>query len=157
MVQSSGDDRVDLFRLLVALGIRMRSRMDRRLAEVGLTTQQAAVVTIVEAAEDPPSIEDVRRVLGTTHQNTRQIVESLRRKRLLVVEPDPDDRRARRLIVGPALASTFAAREASDREAVRAWTAALDDDEAAVVVRLLARLVLDDGAAEDDQQDGPRP
>lgn len=145
MVQSSGDDRVDLFRLLVALGIRMRSRMDRRLAEVGLTTQQAVVLTVVETADHSPTISDVQRVLGTTHQNARQLVEVLERKGLLLVDQDPHDRRAKRLRPGPAVAATFGRREDGDRAAVREWTSALDDDEAAVLVRLLARLFADNG------------
>ncbi len=154
MHQSSGDDRVDLFRLLVVLGIRMRSRMDRRLAEVSLTTQQAAVLTTVETADQPPSVADVSRFLGTTHQNTRQIVEALERKGLMVIEPDDNDRRRRLLYLSPAVAERFRDREAGDRQAVAEWTAALDDQQVRTAVRLLDQLAhpTKDVDSEDDSR-----
>jgi DNA-binding MarR family transcriptional regulator len=141
MYQSSGDDRVDLFRLLVALGIRMRSLMDRQLAPDGLTTQQAVVLTMVETADRPLSVADVSRLLGTTHQNTRQIVEALIRKGLLTAELDERDRRSRRLALTARVAEVFEGRDADDRRAVREWTAALDDEQAALAVELLSRLL----------------
>jgi DNA-binding MarR family transcriptional regulator len=141
MYQSSGDDRVDLFRLLVALGIRMRSLMDRQLAPDGLTTQQAVVLTMVETADRPLSVADVSRLLGTTHQNTRQIVEALIRKGLLTAELDERDRRSRRLALTAQVAEVFDGRDADDRRAVREWTAALDDEQAALAVALLSRLL----------------
>jgi DNA-binding MarR family transcriptional regulator len=141
MYKTSGDDRVDLFRLLVALGIRMRAQMDRRLSVIGLTTQQAAVLTFLETSDAALNVRDVSRLLGTTHQNARQIVAALERKGLLVDEPDPDDRRARRLRLTAAVAETFAGREAQDRAAVREWTRCLDDAEVARAVALLGRLL----------------
>jgi DNA-binding MarR family transcriptional regulator len=141
MYQSSGDDRVDLFRLLVALGIRMRSLMDRQLAPDGLTTQQAVVLTMVETADRPLSVADVSRLLGTTHQNTRQLVEALIRKGLLTAELDERDRRSRRLSLTARVAEVFEGRDADDRRAVREWTAALDDEQAALAVELLSRLL----------------
>jgi DNA-binding MarR family transcriptional regulator len=141
MYQGSGDDRVDLFRLLVALGIRMRSLMDRQLAPDGLTTQQAVVLTMVETADRPLSVADVSRLLGTTHQNTRQIVEALIRKGLLTAELDERDRRSRRLALTSRVAEVFEGRDADDRRTVREWTAALDDEQAALAVELLARLL----------------
>lgn len=141
MHQTSGDNRVDLFRLLVALGIRMRALMDRRLAPDGLTTQQAVVLTVVETADEPLCIADVSRLLGTSHQNMRQIVAVLVRKGLLTAEPDDRDRRSLRLALTPRVADVFDGREVDDRAAVREWTAALDDGEVAKAVALLSRLL----------------
>lgn len=141
MYQTSGEPRVDLFRLLVALGIRMRSLMDRRLAADGLTTQQAVVLTLVETAEEPLSVADVSRALGTSHQNTRQIVAALTRKGLVTAVPDARDRRSRCLALTPGVSRIFAGREAGDRAAVGGWTATLDDNEVDVLVDLLARLL----------------
>lgn len=130
---------MDLFRLLVGLGIRMRTLMDQRLAGIGLTTQQAAVLTVVEQL-GTPTITQVSQALGTTHQNTRQIVEALQRKNFLDVAIDPADRRARRLSVTAFVRDTFDPREAEDRTAVHRWTGALTDDECATLVRLLNSL-----------------
>lgn len=134
---------VQLFRTVIGLSSHLRTRMDRRLADVGLTTQQAAVLTVVETAAEPPTLGDVARLLGSSHQNARQIVAALERKGLLEVTVDPGDRRARRLRVTPAVAQVFAARDASDHDEVGQWLGALSEDEQWQVVKLLRRVLAD--------------
>lgn len=128
-----------VFRLILALSMDLRSRMDARLAEIGLTTQQAAVLTFVETAPTPPAQGDVARFLGTTHQNARQVLDSLVRKGLVAIDPDPTDRRVRRVRCTSSVAATFAERDAADHAAVRGWLDALTDDELRQVGALLAR------------------
>lgn len=139
---------IQLFRLLVALGLRLRTKMDQRLAEVGLTTQQAAVLTLVAAAPGAPTLGEVGRQLGTSHQNVRQVVDVLVRKGLLEVIPDPHDRRARRLRSTAEVSRLFAGREAEDEAEVRRWLGALSEDEMRVAVGLLMRVAEDRPAGE---------
>ena len=146
--QGSTDPHIELFRSVVALGMRMRAAMDRRLAEVGLTTQQAAVLTIAEGFGEAPTLGDVSRILGTSHQNTRQIADALVRKGLLEIRVDTRDRRVRRLVPTDAVAVVFGERDASDREAVRRWTRALSDADARRAASLLARVLRDVDAFE---------
>ena len=138
---------VQLFRLLVGLGLRTRARMDQRLAAVGLTTQQAVVLTIVGSAEGPLTLGDLGRRLGSSHQNARQLVDALVRKGLLAEEPDPRDRRARRLRTTAGVAALFDGREAEDEAEVRRWLGALGEDEMRVAVALLSRVARDDLAS----------
>lgn len=147
--QTSSDPRVELFRSVVAIGMRMRSAMDRRLAPAGLTTQQAAVLTIAEGFPSPPTLGDVSRILGTSHQNTRQIADALVRKGLLEITVDEHDRRARRLVPTATIATVFADRDADDRAAVAGWTRALSDDEVEIAVALLGRVLADVDAFDD--------
>ena len=134
---------MELFRSIVAVGMRMRASMDRRLAEVGLTTQQAAVLTIAEGFDPPATLGDVSRALGTSHQNTRQIADALVRKGMLEVRVDDEDRRVRRLVPTAAIARVFEQRDADDRATVRAWTRALTDEEAALAADLVGRVLGD--------------
>ena len=98
-----------LFRLVLTLGNHLRSRMDQRLAPSGLTTQQAAALTIVDHADPPATLGAIARTMGTSHQNVRQIVAALERKGFVTVTVDPDDRRARRVVTTPAVAELFGA------------------------------------------------
>jgi DNA-binding MarR family transcriptional regulator len=117
--------------------------MDQRLAEIGLTTQQAAVLSVVEAAPVPPTLGQVAGVLGSSHQNARQIVSALERKGRLTVEVDPDDRRARRLRVTQHVGAVFAGRDQADQSAVGQWLGVLSEDEQRQAVQLLNRLLAD--------------
>lgn len=136
---------IQLFRLLVTLGLHMRTRMDQRLAGIGLSTQQAAVLTLVGGAPEPPSLGEVARQLGTSHQNVRQLVDVLVRKGLVEVIPDPRDRRARRLRSTAEVSRLFDAREAEDHAEVRRWLGALSESEMEQAVGLLLRLAGDQG------------
>lgn len=132
-----------LFRAIVALASHLRTRMDQRLASIDLTTQQAAVLTVVDSVEVPPTLGQVARMLGSSHQNVRQIVAALERKGLLEVTVDPGDRRVRRLSTTPAVGDLFADRDLSDHQAVDEWLAALSADEQALAAGLLRRVLAD--------------
>src|SRR5258708_7257847 len=65
---SDGATRVRIFRLIVVLAQELRTLMDQRLRPDGLTTQQAALINVVEAL-GTPSLSQAAAALGTTHQN----------------------------------------------------------------------------------------
>lgn len=134
-----GPPEVQLFRLVLALGMRLRTLMDQRLAAIGLTTQQAALLTIVGAATEPPTLGVLAHLLGCSHQNVRQLVGALARKGLVELVPDPSDRRARRVHATGDWEALFGPRDEEDRAAVRGWFAGLSDDEVRAAVQLLRR------------------
>lgn len=115
--------------------------MDQRLAAVDLTTQQAAVLSVVDAATEPPTLGRVAELLGSSHQNARQIVTALERKGLLEVTVDPSDRRARRLRVTPSADRLFATRDPSDHREVGLWLGALSEEEQRQIVAMLRRVL----------------
>ena len=134
---------MQLFRIVLTLATHLRTRMDQRLAEVGLTTQQAGVLTFVAHSAEPPTLGDAARSLGTSHQNVRQIVGALERKGMIEVVPDATDGRVRRLVQTSRVAETFENRDPADRAMVAAWMSVLDEDEQRQAVGLLNRLLRD--------------
>lgn len=136
-----GEPSVQLFRLVLTLATHLRTRMDQRLAEVDLTTQQAGVLTFVGAREQPPTLGETARSLGTSHQNARQIVAALERKGLIDVTTDPVDGRVRRLRLTGQVAETFADRDIADHREVAQWLSPLSEDEQRQAVALLYRVL----------------
>lgn len=132
---------VQLFRLVLTLATHLRTRMDQRLAEIGLTTQQAGVLTFVEGCERPPTLGETARSLGTSHQNARQVVAALERKGMIEVGPDPVDGRVRRLAVTGRVAEVFAERDLTDHHEIARWLAPLDEDEQRLAVSMLHRVL----------------
>lgn len=140
--------RVRLFRGLIATATMLRVRMDRLLADSGLTTQQATLLNFVIARPTRPALSEVARGLGMTHQNVKQIALALERKGFVEFAADPADGRIRRLVPTERCRRFWRRRDASDFDRVETWTAGLTDDEVDTVVRLLARLRarMDEGA-----------
>lgn len=135
---------VRAFRAVLLLAQRLRYRMDERLRPDGLTTQQAALLTVVIALDSPP-LGAAAAALGTTHQNAAQLVAALERKGLLAVEADPADRRRKRLVATASNARYWRERDAGDEAAVASWFGALSPAELETLGGLLSR-VLDEGA-----------
>ena len=133
---------VRAFRLMLLLAQRLRYLMDERLRPDGITTQQAALLTAVLAL-GRPTLTEAAAVLGSTHQNVAQLVAALTRKGLLRVEPDPADRRRRRLVATEANEEYWRNRDDGDHAAVADWFAALRGDEIVVLCNLTERLLAD--------------
>lgn len=80
-------DRVLLFRLVLSITAEFRRRMDRRLAEDGLTTQQAMLLHIVEAQTSPLALTKLASLLAMSHQNVKQLAIAPQRKGFLPRRP----------------------------------------------------------------------
>src|SRR6185369_16812848 len=88
-------DAVQAFRLVLVLAQELRTLMDQRLAPSGLTTQQAALLTVIEILGQP-AMTEAARALATTHQNVKQLATALERKGFLKMVPDDRDARSKR-------------------------------------------------------------
>ncbi len=135
----SGATRVRTFRLIVVVSQAMRTMMDELLRADGLTTQQAALISVAEALSGP-SLSQAAGALGTTRQNVKQVARALERKGFLRVEQDEADARVRRLVVTDKSRAYWRRRSADDQRAVVDWFAALSDAEAATLFDLLSKL-----------------
>jgi DNA-binding MarR family transcriptional regulator len=134
------DPPVRAFRTALVLAQRLRYVMDQRLRVDGLTTQQAALLTVVTAA-GKPSLAEAAVALGTTHQNVAQIVAALVRKDLLRVEPDPADRRRKLLSTTGANTAYWQERDSGDHQAVADWFGDLTADEVKTFCELADRVI----------------
>lgn len=128
------------FRTTLTLAQRLRYAMDERLREDGLTTQQAALITVVVAA-GKPSLAEAAAALGSTHQNVAQIVAALVRKDLLQVEPDPADKRRKLLSATNHSTAFWKERDAGDFAAVADWFADLTPAELETFCNLSDRVI----------------
>jgi DNA-binding MarR family transcriptional regulator len=137
---SALDPPVRAFRTTLALAQKLRHAMDRRLREDGLTTQQAALITVVKAA-GTPSMAEAAAALGSTHQNVAQIVAALVRKDLLEVLPDPADKRRKLLAATSNSATYWQRRDESDFTAVADWFGDLSPQEIETFCALADRVV----------------
>jgi DNA-binding MarR family transcriptional regulator len=141
--ESALEPSIRAFRTTLTLAQRLRYAMDERLREDGLTTQQAALITVVAAA-GKPSLAEAAAALGSTHQNVAQIVAALVRKDLLQVEPDPADKRRKLLSATNHSTAFWKQRDAGDYAAVADWFADLTPAELETFCnlsdRVLARL-----------------
>ena len=117
-------DAVRAFRLILAAGQLLRTRMDARLRP-----------------DDGPSVSDVAALIGSTRQNVTQLVTALQRKGMLRVDDDPSDSR-RRVLTTTRLSDTYwEQRNAGDYAALESWFEMLDHQELRGLCEVLQRVV----------------
>ena len=129
---------VQAFRLVVALAQQLRTLMDRQMSASGVTTQQAALLTVVDLL-GKPGLTEAARALAMTHQNVKQLAAALERKGFLKIVPDDNDARGKRLVTTRRNKAFWARRNEDDHATVAAWFSGLSDDELGRLVRLLAK------------------
>ena len=130
---------VQTFRLVIALAQELRTLMDQRLLPSGLTTQQVALLTVIEIKGGSPTFTETARALAMSHQNVKQLAVALERKGFLEIVPDEHDGRSKRMQVTKKHRQFWAKRNPQDHACVGEWLAGLNEAETATLARLLAK------------------
>lgn len=127
------------FRLISVLGTQTRRMADARFRSEGMTTRQAALITIAKELGQP-SLSEVAAMMSTSHQNVKQIALGLERRGFVRIVTDAHDSRVRRLVVTAKNDRYWAARDSDDAAAIGGWFSALTPKELATLNRLMAKL-----------------
>ena len=90
------DPRQVVFGNIFLLANRLQTVMDQTAN--GLTARQWFVITMLELFDQPPTLKQLAAACSCSHQNVKQLVLRLEAKGFLRIEPDPDDRRAMRIL-----------------------------------------------------------
>ena len=92
------DDRKYLFGSIFILSNRMDTLLEREFNRFDITTKQWFLSVIIENLFDnPPTMKEAAKEMGTSHQNVKQVALKLEQKGLLILEKDKRDTRATRL------------------------------------------------------------
>lgn len=94
-----GDEQF-IFGSLLVITNRMDTLLERELKEFGLTTKQWMLAVVVESLfDEAPTIKQVAKEMGSSHQNIKQVALKLEEKGLLHLEKDKKDARVTRLVL----------------------------------------------------------
>lgn len=127
------------FRLVITLAQELRTLMDQRLLPSGLTTQQAAVLSVIEMAGRPTTMTETARALTMSHQNVKQLAVALERKGFLEIVPDEQDARSKRMQTTKKHRKFWGKRNPQDHACVVQWLSGLNEPETATLAQLLAK------------------
>ena len=77
----------------------MEQAMNRRLQELDLTTAQGYVIGFLTHASSPPCARDLELAFGLTHATVSGILSRMESKGFIALQPDPQDRRVKRILL----------------------------------------------------------
>ena len=117
----------------------LESRVDARLAAVGLSLPKLAALRALVTAEGALPLGQLAERLACVKSNVTQLVERLEVEGLVLRAPDPGDRRSRLAAITDAGRRAYEQGVRIQRDAERDLFAALSPDETAQLVRLLQK------------------
>lgn len=114
---------------------------DRMFNGYGLTTKQWLLTVVIEKFGDtPPTLNEVSEVMGSSHQNVKQIALKLQEKEFLRIEKDTEDNRAIRLKLTEKSDAFWQNRQSEDERFVTNLFADLSTEEVEIMLRGINKL-----------------
>lgn len=136
------------------LFLRLHRLLDRRMARSGASLARTKVLMLVER-EGPVRATDIAELFGLAPRTVTDSLDALERAGLLRREPDPADRRVKRISITEEGRRAIAATEPLRLKLVDSIFGVLSDAERAQLARIVAKLAAavdaadgEDGAAE---------
>jgi DNA-binding MarR family transcriptional regulator len=104
--KNSMPDQKFIFGGIQIVANQMDTMLERELKEHNLTTKQWLLTVVVANTFDhDPTIKEVAKGMGSSHQNVKQVALKLEQKGFVVMEKDPHDARITRIKLTDAVAS----------------------------------------------------
>lgn len=96
--KSTLDKQEFIFGAIFDMANKLQVLGDRHLEQDGMTTKQWFLTLIIEQfGEHSPTLGEVTKKMGSSHQNVKQLALKLEKKGFLNIEKDPKDHRTLRL------------------------------------------------------------
>lgn len=86
-----------LLGLLSAFDNRFQAMADRMMEEI--SWKQFFAIICINMCKEPPTLNELSDILGSSHQNVKQILLKLEAKDFIEFVPDADDRRKQRIVL----------------------------------------------------------
>lgn len=133
------DGRYALFGLLFALQNRLQAVGDTFYEEI--TCKQFFLLACMNLFQgEAPTVQDLSQVMGSSHQNIKQILNKLEQKGFLKVEPDAADRRKLRISLTEYAAITGEKYRAKEEEFMTGLFDGVSEEEAKQAFLTLSKM-----------------
>ncbi len=93
-------DQEYIFASMLLIANKMDTLLERSLSKYNITAKQwFMLIVTVNAFKEAPSIKEIAEVMGSSHQNVKQLALKLEAKGMVMLEKDKKDLRATKVIL----------------------------------------------------------
>ncbi len=94
------NDQDYIFASMLLVANKMDTLLERALSNYNITAKQwFMLIVTVNAFKEAPSIKEIAKVMGSSHQNVKQLALKLETKGMIILEKDKTDLRATKVIL----------------------------------------------------------
>ncbi len=134
------DKRYRIFGMIFLLSTKLETMGNTFLGE--LTTKQwFLMLTLTNFFETPPTLSQLAKQMGTSHQNTKQLALKLQEKGFLSIEKDDQDNRALRIVPTEKIEEYVKNREEKDHKFIEDFFGVLTEAEIEDLDKILLKML----------------
>lgn len=132
-----------VFGALFVVANKMDTLLERTLSKHNVTSKQWFLLLVLfNLFEKPPTIKEVSKEIGSSHQNIKQVALKLEEKGMLKLEKDKKDLRATRLILTEKSYEFWKTIENDGREFMDAFYYGIENDNMHNIRHFMSSLML---------------
>ena len=124
-----------LLGLLSAFDNRSQAAADNFMKEI--TWKQFFAIICVKLCKEPPTLNDLADVMGSSHQNVKQILLKLERKGFVSMTPDRNDRRKQRIVLTDMCREFCEKNDAPSQDIIGRIFEGIDEDQLRVTIETI--------------------
>jgi len=130
-----------LFGVIFIVANRVDTMLEREFKRFGITTKQWFLSAMIENLFDkPPTMKEVAREMGSSHQNVKQVALKLEQKGLLILQKDKKDARVTRLKLSESSNDFWAKLRGESTSFTQALFKNIEKDELEVARRVMQKM-----------------
>ena len=107
---------------------------------VGITWKQFFAIICVNLCKEPPTLNDLSEVMGSSHQNVKQILLKLEKKGFVTLEPDEKDKRKQRILITDQCREFCDKNDEQSRRIISRIFAGVEEDDLTVTIRTIMKM-----------------
>ena len=130
-----------IFGSLFILANRVDTLLERALSKFGVSSKQWFLsICVASLFDEDPSLKDLAKVSGSSHQNVKQVALKLEQKNLMNLYKDPKDARVTRVKLSEASPAFWAQSEGDAQKFLNDLYAGITEEEFVVVRNVFEKL-----------------
>lgn len=127
-----------LLGLLSAFDNRFQAVADRLIGAV--SWKQFFTIICINLCKESPTLRQLAEVMGTSHQNCKQLLLKLEGKGFVALTPDPDDRRKQRIALTEKCLRFCQSNERRSMELMQRMFAGIPEEDILTTIRTIIRM-----------------
>ena len=132
-----------LFGVIFIVANRVDTMLEREFKRFGITTKQWFLSIIIENLfEKPPTMKEVAKEMGSSHQNVKQVALKLEQKGFLILQKDKRDARVTRLKLSESNNDFWTKLRSEGKAFTEALFKNIDKEELEVARRVMQKMQL---------------
>ncbi len=127
-----------LLGLISAFENRYQAKADAFFEDI--SWKQFFAIICINLCKESPTIKEIATIMGSSHQNVKQILNKLEKRGYVEIISDEKDKRKQRVILTEKTMKLCAERDMESKEVVGRIFSGVDEDEIKTVIKVLLKL-----------------